>query len=248
MRPKREKKEGGLKKKKERVEGWQWESQCNFCFEGLSGRVESKKGRDEWRGCGRAVGGGGRRKGVKPVYLWEESDSRLPANNPLRLSAFSPRLPEPLPLKFLSFTPCFFSFPARSARQLLQIYCNSPSSLCFSSPPRQNMLKKKRQEKQKPPPSSFLLFKPAAPLKRSPVTPLFRGDISKKAKHPSFRPKKREKKRITEEKKPVSRWMARVPACVRALLFDSARGPPVSTSGRRSESCHSSRHSSRGGV
>lgn len=161
-------------------------------------------------------GWGGGRKGVKPVYLREESDSRLPANNPPRLSAFSPRLPEPLPLKFLSFTPCFFSFSARSARQLLQIYCNSPSSLCFSSPPSQNMLKKKRQEKQKPPPSSFLLLKPAAPLKRSLVTPLFRGDISKKAKHPSFRAKKREKKRITEEKKPVSRWMARVPACLRA--------------------------------
>lgn len=145
MRPKREKKEGGLKKKKERVEGWQWESQCNFCFEGLSGRVESKKGRDEWRGCGRAVGGGVR-KGVKPVYLREESDSRLPANNPPRLSAFSPRLPEPLPLKFLSFTPCFFHSPHAPPGSFSKSTVTLHHLSAFLPPPSQNMLKKKTRK------------------------------------------------------------------------------------------------------
>lgn len=52
-----------------------------FFFEGLSGRVESKKRRDTRREeeCG----------GVKSVYLPKESDSRLPANNPLWLLHFS---------------------------------------------------------------------------------------------------------------------------------------------------------------
>lgn len=61
----------------------EWESQSNFFFffEGLSGRVESKKRRDTRREeeCG----------GVKSVYLPKESDSRLPANNPLWLLHFS---------------------------------------------------------------------------------------------------------------------------------------------------------------
>ncbi len=53
-----------------------------FFFEGLSGRVESKKRRDKRREeeCG----------GVKSVYLSKESDSRLPANNPFMLLHFSP--------------------------------------------------------------------------------------------------------------------------------------------------------------
>lgn len=52
----------------------------NF-FEGLSGYVESKKRRDKEREeeCG----------GVKSVYLPQESDSRLPANNPFWLLHFS---------------------------------------------------------------------------------------------------------------------------------------------------------------
>lgn len=52
-----------------------------FFFEGLSGRVESKKRGDKRREeeCG----------GVKSVYLPKENDSRLPANNPFQLLHFS---------------------------------------------------------------------------------------------------------------------------------------------------------------
>lgn len=67
---------GGWSKQKRR------EFESDFFFEGLSGRVESEKRRDE-RGeeeCG----------GVKSVYLPKESDSRLPANNPFWLLHFFP--------------------------------------------------------------------------------------------------------------------------------------------------------------
>lgn len=62
-------------------EGVRVTKQFFFFFEGLSGRVESKKRRDTRREeeCG----------GVKSVYLPKESDSRLPANNPLWLLHFS---------------------------------------------------------------------------------------------------------------------------------------------------------------
>lgn len=98
----------------------------------------------------------------------------------------------------LSFT--LFFFLARFARQHLQIYCNSPSSLCFSSP-QSNMLQKNPEENSLLP---FLsAFKATAPLRLSLVTPLFRGDISKK-RSVIFWGAKKEKKRRKEEKKPVS--------------------------------------------
>lgn len=196
-------------------------------MEERKGRVE---GEDGWG-----------RKGVKPVYLREESDSRLPANNPPLLSAF-PRDSRSLFLLSSVFHSVFFS--ARFARLLLQMYCNSPSSLCFSSPS-QTCLKKRQRRIAS---SIFLAaFEAAAPLRLPLVTPLFRGDISKKRSIVFLGggEKGKEKNRGGEEAC-VSSEGACVCVChpPPRLLFDSVRGPPVSTSRRRSQS----RHSSRGGV
>lgn len=100
-----------------------------------SGRKEGTSGGGE-RGKGEGGGGRGRvaGKGVKPVYLWEESDSRLPANNP-EAFGFSPRLPEPLSLNFPSLTRfSLFSRPLRQAASPNLLELSIIVSLLFFPP------------------------------------------------------------------------------------------------------------------